>query len=318
MLDFNHLPTWTGNADIQVFVGTSNAEGGDWVTWEKPRGKSMVDIWLVGKGADGGTGVVAAGAGGGAGGGSGGQTRVQMPLALLPDTLYLSLKGQDGGSQTRSFIALSPRLAAGPGVPVVNDTLVMAYGGSIGGNATTTTGGTGGIAGAIATVGLMPLGWGFTMKESTLAGQAGTNGGSGLTAGTVGSALTLPITGLLVTGGTGGGGSPTTPGVGLAGGLITGAGMFPTLAGGVGGGAATTPPTNGAGGYYPIPKLMYGYGGTGGGGTYDVATGAGLVQSSGGHGMPGCGGGGMGGAYTGSSVGVVGKGGPSFCVITCW
>lgn len=316
MHDFSHIPTGTGASVVQIFYGTSTAEGGDWQTWLKPRGKTMIDILLVGKGADGGTGAIGAGAGGGAGGGSGGQTRMTIPLALLPDVLYLSLMGVVTGSQLRSFISIRPALTAGAVIPAANDTLAMVYGGTLGGNAATTTGGTGGIAGAIATVGLMPLFWQYA---SVLAGVAGTNGGSGLTTGTAGAALTLPLTGQFCTGGTGGGGSPATAvNPGLAGGAITGAGSFATLPGGVGGSTATTPPTNGNGGLYPVAKLMYAYGGTGGGGTYDVATGGGLVQSSGGNGMPGCGGGGMGGAYTGSAAGNVGKGGSSYAVITCW
>jgi hypothetical protein len=42
------------------------------------------------------------------------------------------------------------------------------------------------------------------------------------------------------------------------------------------------------------------------------------VQSRGGDGAPGCGGGGMGGALTGSSAGAVGFGGEAFAILTCW
>ena len=67
MLDFGHLPVSTGAADVQTFIGTSQAVGTDWQTWVKPRGKSMIDILLIGKGGNGGTGVIAvAGGGGGA------------------------------------------------------------------------------------------------------------------------------------------------------------------------------------------------------------------------------------------------------------
>jgi hypothetical protein len=129
--------------------------------------------------------------------------------------------------------------------------------------------------------------------------------------------LALPVTGLFVTGGTGGGACPTTVGAGTAGGARTGAGVFPSVVGGTLG-TLTTPPGNGGAGFKPIANLLYHYGGIGGGGVGSNATGAGLVQSRGGNGMPGCGGGGMGGAFTGSTAGAVGLGGPAFCIITCW
>lgn len=313
MLDFQHILAPTGASDVQIFYGTSTAEGGDWLTWIKPRGKTMIDILLVGKGANGGSGVIGANstAAGGGGGGSGGQTRLTMPLALLPDVLYLSLMGIVTGSQLRSFITLSPRLAAGPGVPIVNDTLMMAYGGTIGGNAAGATAGSAGIAGAIATVGLMPLGWYYSVA---IAGQAGIIGGTTVSA----ANLTLPVTGLLVTGGTGGGGLPATATAGTVGGSFTVAGMFAAHNAPAATAVATTPPGIAAGGYYPVPKLLYGYGGLGSGSTHGSASGGGLVQTAGGCGAPGCGAGGMGGALTGSSAAVIANGGFSFAVFTCW
>lgn len=313
MLDLSHLPVNTGASDVQVFYGSSTAAGNDWITWVKPRGKSMIDILLLGKGGDGGTGVVGANstAGGGGGGGSGGQTRLTMPLALLPDVLYFSLAGRSATTTLASYVAISPRLAAGAGAPTVNDTLMIANGGGNGGNASGGTGGAAGAAGAIATAGTMPLGWAFALA---LAGQAGIIGGAAVSGGN----LTLPVTGLLVTGGTGGGGLPAAAAAGTSGGNITGAGQFPTINGGAGSATATAPAAFGTTGFQPIPKLLYLMGGTGGASTHGTATGAGLAQSTGGDGAPGCGGGGMGGALTASSAGAVGRGGVALAVVTCW
>jgi hypothetical protein len=105
---------------------------------------------------------------------------------------------------------------------------------------------------------------------------------------------------------------------GSNGGPLNTAGVFPALNGGFGSGSATTPAASGASGFRPIANLMYFYGGTGGASTHGSATGGGLVQSNGGDGAYGCGGGGSGAALTGSTPGVVGKGGPAFCIITCW
>jgi len=310
MLDFSHIPTPYGAATVETFVGEGSA--GSIKSWIKPRGKTMCNILLIGRGGNGGTGVVGAAGGGGGGGGSGTQTSITLPLWAVPDRLYINLGGYPGGASGACSVMIAPNAAA-----TANDCLVYALNGGHGGNAATTTGGTAGASSAAATAGNMPLGWQWL--DSALAGQAGTAGGAGTTTGTVGGALTLPTTGLLVTGGTGGGACPTTVGAGTAGGLFTVAGRFaeaPHTA--PAGGTGTTPPTNGRAGYKPIQGLMYWYGGTGGGGTGSNATGAGLAQASGGNGDIGCGGGGMGGGFTGSTAGAIGLGGSAFCQITCW
>ena len=303
LFDLNHVPGPNGAAQVYYFSGLGQTLG-LLTPWPKPRGKSMIDILLVGPGGNGGAGAIGANstAAGGGGGGSGGQTRLTMPLHLLPDTLYLSV--MPGGSSTTSRVSISPTTTA-------NDQLMVANAGGNGGNAAGATAGAAGAAGAIATVANMPLGWAFA---TVLAGQAGIIGGTTV----AGGALTLPLTGLLVTGGTGGGGLPAAATTGTNGGSITPAGSFLGLFPGLGPTVATTPAGSGNGGFRPIPNMPYGYGGTGGGSTHGSATGAGLVQSSGGNGAPGCGGGGSGGALTGSTAGVVGQGGPAFCIITVW
>lgn len=310
MLDFTHLPTANGVGDIQYFIGNATTLASSWQTWQKPRGKSMLHIMLVGSGGNGGTGVIGANstAGGGAGGQSGAITTCIIPLAFLPDTLFLSLAGvkPTATANFASIIAVAP-------VNTANNILMFANGGLHGGNASAGTGGTVGTAAAIATAANMPLGWPF-ITSVCFASQVGTAGGAAVAA----ANLTLPTTGAFVTGGTGGGGLPAAAATGTNGGNITGAGIFPTNLGGAGSATATVPAAWGNPGMQPVPRLGYFMGGTGGASTHGTATGGGLVQSSGGDAPPGCGGGGMGGALTGSSAGRVGVGGPAFAIFTCW
>lgn len=309
MLDFSHIPVATGAADVQMFFGDALTAGTAWKTWVKPRGKSMLSLVLVGAGGNGGTGVVGANstAGGGAGGQSGAITVLEMPLALLPDRLYLSLAGRKPTATANfaSYVTIAPDNTAA-------NVLAFANGGLHGGNASAGTGGTVGTAAAIAASTNMPLGWMFAIQ--VLAAQVGTAGGAAIAA----ANLALPTTGAFVMGGTGGGGLPAAAATGTNGGQITGAGAFTTLLGGQGSATATNPAASGNAGYQPVQGLRFLYGGTGGASTHGTATGGGLVQSNGGDGAPGCGGGGVGGALTGSSAGRVGFGGEAFAILTCW
>ena len=134
-LDLFSFPKDTGAADVFYFVGTSDNQGLEWMVWEKPRGKTMIDILLVGRGGGGGLGIAtgaASTAGGGGGGGSGAQTRLTMPLALLPDRLYISLAGPSATTTLASYITLGLKLTAGAGAPIVNDVLMIANGGNNG------------------------------------------------------------------------------------------------------------------------------------------------------------------------------------------
>ena len=303
MLDLFHMPTQYGNAEISTYFGyiSSNVH---FQTWQKPRGKSMIDILLVGDGGNGGNGVVGAvsTAAGGGGGGSGSQTRLTMPLHLLPDTLFILLRGSGSGNSSR--VAIYPDITAA-------NCLAIASGGGNGGAGSGATAGTAGTAGAAATNATMPLGWAFA---TTLIGQAGTAGGT--TGGS--TSLNIPTTGLLVTGGTGGAGLGAAGSTGTIGATLNGGGVFPSMLGGTAGTTATTPAGNGTAGYRPVPNILLGYGGTGGGSTHGSATGAGLYAGKGGDAAPGCGGGGGGGGLTGSTQGTGGLGGPAFCIITCW
>lgn len=313
MRDYLHILE-NGNSDVQTFVGNSQTGGASWQVWDKPRGKSMINIQLTGKGGNGGLGVVGAVslAAGGGGGGSGGQTSITMPLSLLPDQLFLSLGGQSQNVSLTSYVCVGAPATASP----FNNVLITAFAGGNGGNALGATPGTVGAAAINASAANMPLGWKF-IDSTPLAGQAGVIGA----ATGAGATLTIPTTGLTITGGTGGAGLGITGSSGSIGGIITGNGIFPTITPSPGGQGTTAPPSDGVNGLQPIEKLFYFYGGTGGGSTHGSATGAGLFASVGGFGGYGCGGGGNGGAFTGTTpraTGDVGLGGPAYCIITCW
>jgi hypothetical protein len=94
MLDLFHLPSGM-LADVQIFTRPSTVTNLQWMTWMKPRGRSMLHAIVIGGGAGGGGGftrAAAAAGGGGGGGGSSAVTRVTIPLIFVPDVLYI----QDG------------------------------------------------------------------------------------------------------------------------------------------------------------------------------------------------------------------------------
>lgn len=308
MIDTFNFPQYI--SDKQTFYGTQAATGVGWQVWNKPRGKTMANIILVGCGGNGGVGVIGANstAAGGGGGGSGSQATITIPLSLLPDTLFLSLPGPGVGGAAVSYISLIPNIQ-------VNNHLLTAKGGTNGGNASGATAGAAGAAGVITAIADCPVA--AIGNYNFLAGQIGIIGGVAV----AGAALTLPVTGLIVTGGTGGGGLPAAAATGTNGGGFTvpaAPSFFPPQLGGVGSATATLAAASGQPGFQWIKGFCFAYGGTGGASTHGTATGAGLQQSNGGNGGPGCGAGGSGGALTGSAAGQTGKGGAAFCIITCW
>jgi hypothetical protein len=306
------LPT-SGLFEQYVFNANSATSGANWHTWTKPLGKSMASIMLIGAGGGGGTGVVGANstAAGGGGGGSGGMTIIEIPLVLLPPRLYISVGQAKSGiavNTLNTYISTQPNTTA-------NHIFAIANSGGAGGNAAGATAGAAGTGATAATAAGMPLGWAWA--KLALAGQAGIIGGTTV----AGGALTLPLTGLRVTGGTGGGGLPAAAAAGTAGGAfntVSVVSYFPVPAGGAGPAAATTPAGVGNHGTLISEAGFYYYGGTGGSSTHGTATGAGLVQAAGGNGGIGSGGGGMGGALTGSTAAVAALGGPGLVVITCY
>lgn len=292
------------------FDGNSQSAGASWYEWTRPMGKSMISMLLIGGGGGGGTGVVGANstAAGGGGGGSGGQTILEMPLDLLPPRLYISVGQAKTGAGIASYVSTQPNTTA-------NHVVAIANGGAVGGNASGATGGAAGGAGGIATAATMPIGWAWSILA--LAGQAGIIGGAAV----AGAALTLPTTGLRVTGGTGGGGLPAAAATGTNGGSFTVPGTpsyFPAQSGGVGSATATNPADPGRHGFQVFEAGFYFYGGTGGASTHGTATGGGLVQAAGGNGGIGSGGGGMGGALTGSTAAAQSLGGPGLVLFWCY
>jgi hypothetical protein len=302
MLDFFNIPS-NFRGDVQTFGGCADTVY-SWVQWTKPRGVSMVAIFGVGAGGKGGNGAVGANsaAAGGGGGGSGSQSFVCLPAILIPDVLFVAVPSN--GIATR--VAIYPD-------STINNTLLIANQGGSGGIASGATPGAAGSAGSAASIATMPLaGLGV---YNLLAGQAGIIGGVAV----AGGALTLPTTGLCVTGGTGGGGVPAAATAGTAGGNITGAGVLPTLNGGAAQATATSPGNAGSNGLLcGYRGLEFSMGGTGGGSSHGSATGAGLFGGNGGKGGIGCGGGGGGGCLTGGTAGIGGQGGEGQVVILAW
>lgn len=312
------IPSPTGSRAQRTILNANSASASaNWTPYTIPPNATFLYIFLLAGGGGGGVGRVigtGTGGGGGGGGGSSSQSSVLINASLLPSTIYFSI-GLGGASNTSG---IQSRVAVIPGISITNETILVANGGSAGANSTTTTGGGAGGGGGASTTALSPFSlYGF---PQFLAGQGGANGGNQAVAG---SAITLPTTGLVVTGGAGGGGVPTATGTaGPAGGSFTTPAsnlFFPPHTGGSGGATTTTTaPRPGAGGINFIRGLGYFYGGTGGQATHGGATGAGLVQAAGGPGGFGCGGGGSGGAITGSTAGPGGRGGDGIAIIYAW
>lgn len=304
-----------GTADVQVFLAnaptsTGAAEDGV-VTWRKKSGATMVYIFALAAGGGGGNGFVGAvsAAGGGAGGGSGAQVFCEIPAILLPDSLYVMVGvGGSGAGVTggRSIISILP------GAQTVNNVIVEAKGGLGGGSGSAGGGGSGGTGGAVETITGMPL------CPGNLVSYAGKDGSSGVLTG-IGTALTIPATGIRATGGASGAGLNGSGVAGSQGGSFTVTGAFPAHPGGIGGSAATVPPIQGNNGYQVLPGCTspygYWYGGSGGGSSHGSATGAGLFGGKGGDGGLGSGGGGGGGALTTSTQGLGGRGGDGLVII---
>ena len=123
MFDTSHLPNLRNGADVQVF----RAGGpGDWQTWVKPRGKSMVWIFCLGAGGGGGggfSGAAATARGGGGGGGSGGQTSLVLAADLLPDQCFVHTgAGGDGGAGSGVAGAVGQRSIVSVVAPIASST----------------------------------------------------------------------------------------------------------------------------------------------------------------------------------------------------
>ena len=316
MLDFSHVVSTPG-VDIQSFFGDSDASGQtssnliDWRVWTKPRGINWVYMIAVGAGASGVGGTftnASAASAGAAGGGSGAQSMVLIPAMFVPNELFIltGLGGRQGTTITSALTSVAGTatyVAIEPSSTSLNTNLFFL----VANGAASTTGGT-----ATAMSGNFPLagrGW-----SQNFAGQNG--GTAGATQNGAGGSVTLPTTGLMVTGGAGSGGKDVTGAGGGAGGAITGVGFLGTLPTHAGGTASAsgTNAGNGINGRMVTPFMHYG--GSGGGSGAFAATGNGSTGSSGGNGGPGCGGGASGPGYT--TTGRAGNGGDGFVHIISW
>lgn len=320
MLDMPHIIQGNPTTNVQEFYATAPTVATSWQTWIKPRGVGLVHILLFGGGGGGGGGFVGAvsAAGGGGGGGSSAQASIIVPAWMIPDVLYISVgQGGAGGASAAAGVAgVASSVTIYPST-TANHVLLTATGGGLGGVGSATVGGAAGAAGAASAATASPLaGLGFlgyagSATNVSLAGQAGIIGGFNAAGGT----LTVPTTGLIVTGGGSGGGLPATATIGNSGGLFTvpaTPSIFPPVDRALGSGTATAG-NPGSGGFRALEKLFF-YGGNGGA----SGGGSGGAGGAGGPGAYGCGGGGGGAALTANLGGVGGKGGDGLCIITSW
>ena len=311
MLDFNNILSTPG-MDVQYFTGQSTATLTQWQTWRKPRGVKNIYILGVGGGSSGAVGANAAASNtGGSGGGSGAQTCVWIPAMFVPDVLYVQTGA--GGQQPAVLVSAATQVG---GVPTyvalepsttltANMTLLLANGGVAG----AVTGGT------LATIAGMPLA--ARGYYTFFVGHSGTAGGAAQTAGTN---LTFPVTGIMVMGGSGGGGSGVSPGAGGALSVPSGSPIndffLPTRTGGTSASGATPA---GAGGSGIITRnFIMNYSGMGGGGASNTSGGQ---AGAGGNGAPGSGGGGSGGSTTTAGADTLarpGNGGDGFVIVMSW
>jgi hypothetical protein len=312
MLDFLHLPK-PQNGYIDYFPGFSNTTGGSWEIWNKPRGISFIKIITIGGGGGGRSGWCADSTtrSGGGGGGSSGVTHVTIPAIFLPDRLYVSSgEGGDGGAATTTASsATAGSNGIGSYVSIAQSTAaiyVICYANGGGGAGAGSAGvGNAGTAGGVATIAnaLMAAQGNFT----ALAGQAGTAGNT-----TTGTAVTYPVTGLLLSGGACGGGGSISNGNQVNAPTQTVYNIFPTVPPGINGFNATS----GSAGI-EISQPLLSTGGSGGGTGSSTAANNG-TGGRGGNGGFGSGGGGGGAGPTISGSGKGGDGGNGLVIISCW
>lgn len=306
MLDLFGLPP-SENADIQIFTRLTTVDGLQWMTWLKPRGVTMTIALAIGGGSGGGggfTGIAGSGRGGGGAGGSSGIARVIIPAIFLPDSLYVQVGGggvggaadaAGGAGLTLSYISVAPNATPAYNILLRSGNAVATGGGA----GTATAGGAGGAASTITSLTNMPLaGYG---QFNSIAGQAGTAGGDDL--GADGTAITIPVTGVLVQGGSGGAGTTSADFAGGACTAITNSYL-----------SQQRPATPAAGSFdgsggVQLWKPFFSFGGLGGSSSN---TG---IGGNGGNGAYGAGGGGGGGGTTG---GKGGDGGSGIVIICCW
>jgi len=302
MLELSGLPK---KYHATVFNTPSGATTLGWQSWTKPRGFTMCMMHVVGGGGGGGNGFTRAtlNQGGGGGGGAGAaMCKLLVPMAMLPNSLYV-LCGAGGAATATgisSYISVLPNTTT-------RNVFIFANGGGGGG---TGTGGAGGAAGSApatpsaASARLSAAGFFYAVT-----GPAG-GAGNATTTGANGNSMS---TGSGTSGGAGGAGVTAGNATANGGQLANSTEWLYTIAGGVApsgrgnDGLAVQLPncSDGVNAYIPTLSLA----GTGG------ASGGTVVGGNGGDGGPGSGGGGGGAGTTG---GTGGRGGDGFVVIICW
>ena len=303
MLDVSGLPRTTPGY-TWIFQNNGAIGTAAWQAWMRPRNITTLSFHLFSAGSGGGSGFGAAAAtarGGGGGGATGGSISLtNIPVEWLPDVLYFMVGrggaggtgGGNGSSGDRSYIGVTPNDVTAASLIAVSG--AAGAGGGVAGSAT--AGGTGGVAGTIAT--LVSAQGHYLGNWMARVGAGGAAGGA--QTGAVGANATWGSNGMLM-GGAGGGGTNTTN-VDFAGGNITGAGIVPTITGGIAAAGAGQ-----AGLFLSGKPIFAGTGGSGGG-----TAGAAGTGGRGGDGAFGCGGGGGGAGVTG---GAGGKGGDAIIIV---
>lgn len=292
-------------ADVQTFRG-----GGGWRTWNRPRGKTMAYMFCSGSGGGGGGGWTAATGvdrPGGGGGGGGAVARLVIPILFLPDILYVQAgargtggaAGVNGVAGNRSYICTSPVQG--------NAALTFLQSGATAaglGQTSSVAPASSGFGEVVSTVALCALGAAAGITQFIVGQNGGPGGNTTGANGGAGTAVTYSAT-TPFSGGPGGGTSGSNDAE-FAGGALTGAGLIPTVTGGVAGGN----PGNGQGAgilWRPLIQPAGSGGGTGGA--------AGTVGGRGADAQIGSGGAGGGGGVTG---GRGGNGGDGLVLIISW
>lgn len=310
MIDVFGLPL-RGNSNVALYSPLGTNTQGTWHQWVKPPGAAMVYMFALGGGAGGGGGFTRASgaAGGGGGGGAASIASLLIPAIFVPNTLFVqvgvggigstgsTVAGSNGG---HSYISIGA-YPAGTLASMITHQQIYLHSGLLstpaggGGAGTVAVGGPAGAAGAIATAALNTIGSNMGFWKATV-GKVGFIGGFSA-AGTAASNV-LSASTTTTSGGAGGGGANAAN---TAGGDVTGAGIFQTIAGAAAG-------TSGLGGS-GIDLFAMSIGGAGGDGS------AAGVGGKGGNGAIGSGGGGGGSGTTG---GTGGKGGDGRVLIISW
>lgn len=272
---------------------------GDVFYFDVPEWANFLDVKLVGAGGDGGNGfsrTAGSAGGGGGGGGCGAICTGILNANKLPRRLGLNINGGGSNGGTSLFIPESTSIITSSSFIGINF-IMYATAAASGGNGTGTAAGGGGGAAGVSLIASMPMFYGCGSNFQTLAGTAGSAGGSQAGA-NAGNITAFVSSGLCVSSGSGGAGCTSTD---FNGGAVNAASSITQTSI-----AATGAGTNGQDG--TISK--YGIYRLGGGGGASNNNG---VGGRGGNGAPGCGAGGGGAGTTG---GTGGQGGPGFAEIT--